>query len=89
MTPKIDVPDSDQSESGTSVCRSRGLRFRGCESTPHTAVPDTPCPTFLPEDKSGFLVPFTPDGSDMMAVIQPALVKLNDGDIIVRNSLSP
>ncbi|MDE7117052.1 MAG: hypothetical protein K2O61_00205 [Bacteroidaceae bacterium] len=26
---KIDVPDSDWSESGTSVSRSRGLRFRG------------------------------------------------------------
>ncbi|MDE6720877.1 MAG: hypothetical protein K2J84_01845, partial [Bacteroidaceae bacterium] len=28
---KNDVLDSDWLESGTSVCRSRGLRFRGCE----------------------------------------------------------
>ncbi|MDE7118458.1 MAG: hypothetical protein K2O61_07445 [Bacteroidaceae bacterium] len=37
-SPKIDVPDSDWSESGTSVGRSRGLRFRGRGSAAHARV---------------------------------------------------
>ena len=48
-TLKIDVPDSDWSESGTSVGRSRGLRFRGRETAPHTEVSCTSFLTFLSE----------------------------------------
>ena len=38
-SPKIDVPDSDWSESGTSVGRSRRLRFRGSKSALSGGMP--------------------------------------------------
>ncbi len=44
---KIGVSDIDQSESPTPTDRCRGLRFRGSESTPNTAVSDSPCQPFL------------------------------------------
>ncbi|MDE7117390.1 MAG: hypothetical protein K2O61_01965 [Bacteroidaceae bacterium] len=61
--PKIDVPDSDWSESGTSARRSRGLRFRGCFVASHAEAFDGTClplthllmvgEVFCPERMSG------------------------------------
>ncbi|MDE5999451.1 MAG: hypothetical protein K2H04_05200, partial [Bacteroidaceae bacterium] len=59
-------------ESGTSVGRSRGLRFRGCGSALRTEAFYSLCSLFLFENKRGFPIPFAPNGSNGIVVVMPA-----------------